>query len=538
MKKLSHLYLEIPKKLLKDGLLSEIVAKGFVLPERTFPPSFHLTGKGFFCAGYFVCYNKKVTFEEIVELCKEGGWDLLGNLVGDFLIIYCDFAKNEIFLLTDQTGKFPCFFSVEDDKFVLSTDFETVKDKLSSLTLNIGAAFGLISRQILVSDQTVVAEINQVPPATLLKIKNDFSYSLTPLVDLDKFLEQRQQPYASAEKFSNDFLLSLKRTIAERLSSIEHLPFAGDISSGFDSSLVVYLLKKQTKKSFKCYCGISKYTLGDTHPKIVEELAQKYGLIIKYINEDPFYPFASKNDLKRAAKIPNQIAEGLLFHFYSYPAKEGIKIEFTGEGGDEIYKAHAMDVLSPFPVQEEYFWTVKKLKFGLDKIFTDKGIQALLDKERFQRKKIFPSIISPSAILVNSGLFPVYWETGIWPMTPFIDPRLVQLARMIPRKGSKALSKQEIWKTREEIFAPSQFRPKEGPVGHVQLFLDKKQDFIISVLKKSILAQKGWIKASEIIDDMKKGDTHKYLEGDALSFLLATLQLEYFIQQNNIKISD
>jgi len=123
-------------------------------------------------------------------------------------------------------------------------------------------------------------------------------------------------------------------------------------------------------------------------------------------------------------------------------------------------------------------------------------------------------------------------------MTPFIDPRLVQLARMIPRKGSKALSKQEIWKTREEIFAPSQFRPKEGPVGHVQLFLDKKQDFIISVLKKSILAQKGWIKASEIIDDMKKGDTHKYLEGDALSFLLATLQLEYFIQQNNIKISD
>lgn len=535
MKKPQHLSLVIPKKTFQEGSLSRTITSSLTIPKRVFPPNFEVKNKDFLCTGYFACYNKRMAPETVAKLCQEGRWSFLASLVGDFLIIYCDFTTNEISILTDQTGKFPCFFSLTKGELITSTNFETVKNALPSLTLNTTASFDLFARAMTISNETVISEIEQIPPGTLLKINNNFSHNLTSLVDLKTFLGQELSAYTSLTNFANDFLALLKQLVAERIQSIGNLKFGSDISSGFDSSIICYLLKNYARP-FTCYCGISQYTTGDTSPQIVREFAQRHGLQVKFINEDLFYPLSSKNDLGWAARSPNQIAQELMHNFYSQPAKDGCKIEFTGEGADEVYKAYLMDLLSPFPIQEEYFWTVKKVKLGLERLLTEEGIKILLDRRRFQRKRPFWSILSPSAILLNLGLFPICWETGVWPMTPFTDPRLIQFARRVPRRDSKAILKQEIWKSRQEIFVPSQFRTKQGPVGQVELFLEKKKDFVIAVLEESFLSQKGWVRAPEIISDLKHGDIKKYFEGDTLSFLLALVKLEYFLQQNNVKI--
>lgn len=536
MKKAQHIYLEIKKNAFQSGTLAETVDINFKLPKRVFPPSFLIRGRDFLCGGYFACYDRSVTTEEIIKFCRSGRWQFLGNLIGDFIIFYCDFLTNEVFVLTDQSGKFPCFFSLEDDRLVLSTDFEAIKNKLGSLTLDVGAAFDFVSRSILLTDETIISEIRQVPPATLLRVERNLSYSLTSLVNLDKFLAYKQPVYSSVEEFSNDFLACLQKITTERLRLSAGLTFGADISSGFDSSLICYLLKTLNSQPFSCYCGISRYTTGDTDPQIVREFAQKHKLKVRFINEDKLYPFSNKIDLRWHSRLPGQIAYGLMHNFHYQVARDHNIIEFLGEGGDEVYKSSSMDLLSPFPIQEEYFWAVKKLKLKLERVLTTKGIELLLDKVRFQKKKAFFLIIASSAILVNLELFPIFWELGIWPMTPFADPRLIQLARSIPRRGKKASTKQEIWKNHPEIFVPGQFRQKQGPVEHVRLFLHKKPKFVISILKNSLLAKKGWVRASEIASNVKAGNIQKYFDGDAVSFLLNLVKLEYFLQQNNVKI--
>lgn len=524
-------------EIVKDFSNKEVI-NNIYLPENKFPPRFTIQTTDFFCGGYFICYEKGIGPSEIAKACERSNWGWLGNLIGDFLIVYCDFRKNEICILTDQFGKFPLFYSRQNNKIIISTHFEAIKQELNSLTINIGTSLDLIARVLLPSEETVVSEINQLPQATLLKVRRDLLYSLTPLVDLEKFLSKKPPVYSSAERFSGDFMLLLSQSVAERLETLGNLRFGADISSGFDSSIVCHLLKQQTHKLFTCYSGISQYATADTDPKVVEEFTEKHDLKVEFIHEDQFYPFSTKKDLELAAGSPNQIDE-LMYNYYSQIAKDHVDIEFTGEGADEVYKAYQMDTLGRFPVQEEYFWTVQKLKLGLREILTDEAINILLDRDRFAQKKFFPSILAPSAILVNSGLFPILWENKLWQTSPFNDTRLVQLGRSIPRKNLKPLSKQEVWKTyKGKVFVASQFRRKQGPSEHVQLFLKERLGLVLSILNNSILAQCGFIRASEIVNDLRRGNIWKYLEGDTLSFLLATLKLEYFFQYNTVKIPD
>lgn len=536
MKKVKHPILNISKNLFQDYAFSKIFYNNVELPRRSFPPSFTVKDKKFFCGGYFVSYDKEVSSREVAEACRRGDWRFLAELIADFFIIYCDFLSHELFILTDQTGKFPCYFSTENDKLILSTDFAEVKNSLSVCTLNIGAAFDYLARSVWISDATLISEISQIPPATLLKINSDFSYSLTPLLDLGEFLKKPHEPYISIEKFVDDFIRLLENLIAERLVTVDKFQFAADISSGFDATLICYLLKKLSEKPFTCYSLISQNTIADTSPRIVKEFAEKHNLIVKFVDKNHLYPFSSNVDLGWIARGPTQTYKEELYYFLSNIAHDGNKIRFTGDGGDEIYWSYRLDSIASFPIQQEYFHAVRKLKSGIDQVLTKDGIEILLDRRRFQEKKPYPLIVSPSVASSNLENFPICWETEVWPITPFADPRLVQLARRAPPQYLKISSKQEIWKYRKDIFLASQFRLKGGPYEQIQSFIERKPEFVVSTLKDSLLAQKDWLRASEITKDIQTGNIKKYFEGDTISFLINALELEYFLQQNNVKV--
>ena len=130
--------------------------------------------------------------------------------------------------------------------------------------------------------------------------------------------------------------------------------------------------------------------------------------------------------------------------------------------------------------------------------------------------------------------FPIHWETGIWGVSPMSDLRLIQFARRIPHRGRKVPSKQEIWQHRKDIFVPSQFVEKGDYQRQIGQFLTKKKDWVIPTLENSVLAQRGWIKAEEIIDDVRQGNVETYLK-EPLILLHNVLRLEYFLQHNKVK---
>lgn len=514
--------------------------KNLVLPPNKFPKEFLVEEENFFCAGYFVCYNRKLSVEDVMEYCKKGKWKEIAHLVGDFLILFVDFSKNGLSILTDQTGKFPCFYFLTKDNLYISTSFSEVKRVLPSLSLDLEEAVDYIAGNTWPSNAgTVVKEIKAIPPATLFSFKKDLTFSLTPLLDVDRFLsESPKTEYASLDEFAEEFNKTLSMIISERLSAIGNLGFGADLSSGFDSSLVCYLLKKITNKPFKCYCQYSNSILDETDPKIVSEFAQKHGLDVRYISYDHLFPFSNKDFFELTKRKPKFRLEPKDEELLSHVVKDGNYLKFNGEGGDELYwsSPQAVEISTKFPIQQEYFISLWRIKYHIDRVLTSKGVDVLLDKRRYQKKKFYPLLISPSAVGVNLEDFDTSWDAGVWSITPFIDPRLIHIAMRIPRKNGQHRSKQEIWSKRTDVFTPSQFRKKVPTDKHHSRFLTEKRDFIISLLENSVLTKEGIIKNKEIVSNLKKGNTEFYLAGDVPNYLKEALKLEYFIRSNNIKM--
>lgn len=511
----------------------------FQIPEKNFPPRFLVKGRDFLVGGYFVSYHPRVTISKLIELCRNNRWQDIAAFNGDFLVFYLDFQQKKILVLTDQTGKFPCYFHLTDKTIILSTSFYEIVKRLDKPTLDVERTLEFVYRDTQVTDKTIIKGVYLLFPGALGEFTANGIGKVKPLLDVEEFLGTPFKKYSSLKKFADDFLEVLNTLIKERLDALNNLNFCSEISSGFDSSLISYLLKKNYSKPFICYSEIAKKALQDTQPAIVSEFAQKHNLTVKFVPHDEFYPFSSERDLEWIRREPSYIQKSQVYRLFDLMSKNGAVARFTGEGGDEAYwsSEEALNLRLRFPAQKQYFDYQSLRRYGIDKILTEEAVEMLLDKKRFRRKKFYPLFISHSVVNLSIITFPFSWETEIWPMTPFADTRLIQVARGIPDKGiDKSSLKQKIWQGREDIFTKSQFRPKGGTEEHYSRFLTEKADFIISTLRDSLLGKAGLIRSSEIIKNVSRGQISPYLEGDTAVYLVNLLELEYFIQQNSIRV--
>jgi hypothetical protein len=532
-------FLEINRQIFQSGRIPVGLSKFINIPKRKFPEKFEVRGKNSVLTGYFSCFNKSPDKTTLLKIFEESRWGEFNDIAADFLFIFLNFNKSEVMILTDQSGKFPIFFSTsKDNYFRASPSFQELKNRTGSTSLDAGATLNIIARQMFITEDTVVNEIKKLPPFTILKVNKQMDYSLHSLFNPWKFISEEKEKYDSLKNFTDDFITLLNHIVEEKIQKVGSLKIGSDISSGFDSSLIGYLIKKNYTNPFICFCGISEVTKDDTDADIVELFAKRHDLKVKFINENNLYPFSSKEEVNVAKGSQNPILSSLILNFYRIISKSGVDIEFTGDGGDELYKSQQLEKSLLYSIQEDYFYRVKALKSGLFNILTKTGVEIFMDKHSFIEKDVFHSIISPSAFMLSQDLFELLWETNIWVFEPFMDNRLIEFFRRMPSKdgGENIFTKQEILKTREDIFIKEQFRPKKGQVGQVRLFLEKKSDLAVSILKNSVLGGLGIIKSPEIIDNLKRGNTKKYFEGDAMSFLLALLRLELYLQNNNIKI--
>lgn len=526
-----------------NAFIPENFQKGLILPQRVFPPRFTIQTKDSFCGGYFLCYDRKVDAHKILQECKNRNWQFLANLIGDFFIIYCDFIKRELFLFTGQSSTFPCYFTLTSDKFILSPEFGLVCRKIPKKTLDVGSALDFIYFQLVAqrTPDTFISEIKQLPPGNLLKINKDFSYSIRNLIDFDGFYSPKPQVYESSELFVSDLLSLLSTVINEQLATIQDMSCGAELSSGFDSSIVCYLLKRASKKAFICYSSIASAVEEFDPKETIQEFSRKHGLRTIFLDVSDFYPFATRHDILWTKRyfFPADHGQEQVYRTWSKYREDGANLIFTGFGGDELYGVSAEAEIAPFVLQREFFKLVRAFRYGDRRVLTDRGEGLLLDRERFANKNFYLSIIPTSSTAPALFYFPMYWRLNCWQITPFIDPRVLRLALNIPRKDNKLPTRHELFRHRNEIFVPLQFRNKIGGGSYVSQFLEKRRELVISILHTSLLGQSGWVKSEEIIKDLKGDNIRNYIANSNLLAQLHNLvRLEYFIQQNNVKVPD
>lgn len=343
------------------------------------------------------------------------------------------------------------------------------------------------------------------------------------------------KPYTTVAEFVDDFLSTAQKIVEERIKTLNVGKVAVDLSSGFDCTLVAYILHKIKDIDLNCYSRVSNLALDDTHPDVMIDFAKLHNLKVKILQADDIYPFSDAHDLNWTKEyfFPSDHGQELYYQHSQIIAEDNNQIRFTGDGGDEIYHSSNGTELEKYPIQLDYFNTVMGLKWDIDAFFSAYGLEQLLDRERFAKKKAFPSYSSPSAVSMGLLFFPILWELNLWNISPLTDPRLIQIARRIPLRNDEPMTREEIWATRPDIFAKSQFRYKGHFGKHVGQFLIKKPQIVIDILENSILGKMGIIKSEEIIENIKNGNIAKYLD-KPLIILHNILRLEYFLQQNHI----
>jgi hypothetical protein len=146
--------------------------------------------------------------------------------------------------------------------------------------------------------------------------------------------------------------------------------------------------------------------------------------------------------------------------------------------------------------------------------------------------------LAPSSVGIGLDYFPVYWQNGVWGISPLSDPRLVKLSTQCPSDAEK----KDIWKGRYDIFIKEQLLQKKTHLGnHVDQYLThpKTKEKIIAVLKNSYLTHMGIVKGDEIINNLRSNREFIYTK-ETSTFLLNVLMIELFLQgklKNIIKYS-
>lgn len=427
MKNFSKPILVIPQEVFQDDRFRDAVEKNLHLPARQFPHQFLIQDRTFLCGGYYAAYDASFSTSKLVEICKKRNWEQLVSIDVEFFVIYFDFTSKTIFVFTDPYGKFPCFFSTMEGKLVISFDFIDVVVHLSSPKANMPMLFErMVGDQLVLEDQTIISGIFQIPPATLLTINSDITWGLSPQIDIQSFFEKKVTLYSNLDEFTRDFLIFFQEVVVQRLRAFQDVPYSADLSSGFDSSLVCFALKQVAATSFPCYALTSRYTRETDPPRMIRKFAEKHQLSVSFINTDEYYPFASQHDKFLTQRYIGDALQESFYRFLIQKQRAGAVACFEGFGGDEIYSSFQLELANRFSIQQEYFSTIDwSAGTGLRALVTEKSFDLLIDQKRFRDKAMYPLLLSHSVIRRHLEDFHLYWETGLWPITPFADIRLV-----------------------------------------------------------------------------------------------------------------
>lgn len=513
-----------------------------VIPFITFPPKIFYKTQTSELIGYFVNYDGSIDFKHLLdEFSKDKGIRLV-NSNSHFLLFFLNQEESSVEVLTDHAGTFPLYYTCTSKAIYCSTKFHNVLNYLKSNEEHISIDPDGLMTSLLwnthATEKTIMYQIKKLPPGcrVTFDLRNPVNTNILSLVDLDGFLENKKDPYSSVAHFSRDWVNGVSAIISDQLSAIDNLTFGCDLSSGFDCTLVAYCLKKMSKKTFSCYSNFSEFTQSETNVRSMIHFAERHGLHLKLSDVGRYHQF--KNDFisNLDPEDPHQFRLTRTYNFLNKIAKDGITIQFTGEGGDEIYGSRNMDTMASFTVQQSYFNSIRFLKKDkVGNLFTKKFVDFSLSRKSFNDRNFYSLVIPPTSGVMYWVWGEKIWENDLWLLTPYIDTRLIQLARRVPLrvKGGLGEIKQQILLQTPEIFNTDMFRKKKGLGSIYKNFIYNQRKLIDMVLKCSVLDKLGIISKENIHSLLDNKKSLLYTDQPAITFYNIVL-LDWYFQTNNI----
>lgn len=290
------------------------------------------------------CFRTKTDVEVILHLYEECGTDFPKRLNGQFAIALYDNQKKQLFLVRDQIGISPLFYTIVDNRVLFASEIKAILEYPEvERKLNLKAVDQLMNFPGIVSPTTFFKDIYSLQCGHMLQIEMGGGIHDIEYWDLIYNVEEEDR----GEIYYVEKLRELlKESIMRRL--VADVPIGFYISGGLDSSIVA------------CYIG--KFLLNSYYSFSAEigtgELDESYfqNIIREYVHSTHYSTKIAEEEIwenmehviyhaEAAVKESYDVAAYLLSELVS---RSQAKAVLTGQGSDEFFCGYAGYMVDQF----------------------------------------------------------------------------------------------------------------------------------------------------------------------------------------------
>ncbi len=301
-------------------------------------------------------FNSNTDTEVILKAYIQWGVNSFKKFVGMFSFCIYDKNNNETYLVRDQSGIKPLYYSFDKNQLIFSSETKTFthykKDwKENNKWKTYFLAFGFIPEPF-----TTLDNVLMLPKGSYLVFNNkSFDYNI---IQYDKF------NFTSTVNNLEEATYNIERLIEESVKRhlISDAPIGVFLSGGIDSSLISLLSSK--------FMGSDLNTLSITFDES-EFSEKKYQEIVhnKIQSKHSYYQLGEKDFLNSIEDIFSAMdqptTDGINSYFISkFAHEDGLKTVLSGLGGDELFGGY------PSFERINKIWILNKVNRSFRKIFS------------------------------------------------------------------------------------------------------------------------------------------------------------------------
>ena len=310
--------------------------------------------------------------EVLVKAFQTWGIDCLEKLNGMFAFAIWDEDEKTLTLARDRAGIKPLYYAKIGNQFIFASEIKAIlASKLIKAELDFEGLNQFLTFLWTVPPQTLFKNIYQLPPAHFLVWK-DGEISTKEWWDLDFSKEEK------SKKDESVWIEKVSETLDKvtKMEMISDVPLGAFLSGGVDSSSIVALMTKHSKKKVSTYTtAISQEDLSfDIIPDDVEWSRKVSEILPIDYHETLQTPDLSELLPKLIYHQDAPIIDMAIPSFLiSEQSRKNLKVMLSGMGGDEIFAGYprqlAMQIAGktdfiPTAVRRPLMQTLDKILYG------------------------------------------------------------------------------------------------------------------------------------------------------------------------------
>ncbi|MEK3824396.1 asparagine synthase (glutamine-hydrolyzing) [Paenibacillus sp. FSL K6-1558] len=358
--------------------------------------------------------NTNCDMEIIPHLYEQYGMNFINYLNGQFAIALYDSKREEMFLIRDQTGICPLFYTIKNEDVIFASEIKSILQHPSvKKKVNLIALDQLFTFPSIVAPNTLFEDIFSLENGHYLKI----SGGVAEKVQYWDLIYPKLNEVGKSVKQEHDYLEELEDVFSEavniRLNADS--PVGLYVSGGLDSSMIALKASEFSTDSRKTF----SITFRDK--KLNEAKYQK--LIAKTINSKHYEYEFDINDITEQLRDVVWHSETALKESYNTASymlsklvnREGIKAILTGEGADELFAGYVGYRFDQFNAQKgtkavaKEELAIRENLWGDPSFFYEQNYSEL----QYLKLKLYSEKISVDFSLINCLNHPVICKNKI-----------------------------------------------------------------------------------------------------------------------------